>query len=195
MLKRQLTILAVLVLVAAALNVPIAVQLIHSRTQLWPGPALHVTGAAAASRGWPHRTPHETAWPAPDYWTVSKEFGGRYYHIASRSASDPTRNAYSMQYETYGWPLPVLHRVQMWWDWEDPALKGPESDPAMALYWPGLVLNPLIVGGGVWALVIAPWALYFEMQRAKWRRSGRCLRCGYPTGVGPVCTECGTAVG
>ncbi len=50
-----------------------------------------------------------------------------------------------MTVQRYGWPLSVLERKMMWWDWSDPTLNGPESSPSPALLLPGLILNPLIV--------------------------------------------------
>ena len=56
--------------------------------------------------------------------------------------------------------------------------------------WPGFVLNTIF-----WALVM--WLL---CMIPRWIRSGvwiirrRCMRCGYPVGTSPVCTECGRPI-
>jgi hypothetical protein len=79
-------------------------------------------------------------------------------------------------------------------DWNDPGLRGPESDPAPSLKLQGLVLNPLIVGGAAWMVLVLPWFLGIIITRWSRRRRNRCMACGYPIGTSSVCTECGSQV-
>ena len=99
-----------------------------------------------------------------------------------------------MEVQLLGWPIPVIEEKQMWWDWDDPKLKGPEPDPALSLKMAGLLVNPLIVGGGAWLIVVLPWFVPVVARRWWRQRQGRCMTCSYPIGTSPVCTECGSAI-
>jgi hypothetical protein len=91
-----------------------------------------------------------------------------------------------------GWPLPVLEQKQMWWDWDDPALKGPEPDPRLQLLPLGLIVNPLIVGSSLFVLLAGAWVLLVGMRRMRWRAEARCTNCGYPIRTPSTrCAECG----
>jgi hypothetical protein len=59
-----------------------------------------------------------------------------------------------------------------------------------------LPLDPLPLGFAVNCLFFAAvvWLSWFTprvLRSLKWAIQRRCLRCGYPVGVSPVCTECG----
>jgi hypothetical protein len=56
--------------------------------------------------------------------------------------------------------------------------------------WPGFAINTVFYAALLWLLFAAPFAL------RRWRRvkRGLCARCGYPWGVGAVCSECGSAI-
>jgi hypothetical protein len=56
------------------------------------------------------------------------------------------------------------------------------------------LLNPLIVGGAAWVVLVVPWFLGIIITRWSRRRRGRCMACGYPIGTSSVCTECGSQV-
>jgi hypothetical protein len=92
----------------------------------------------------------------------------------------------------WGWPRPVYEIVTMWWDSGDPALRGPDPVPPERVLWSGVVLNPLIVGVTAWLSLCVP-RLCRRMHRRRRRKAGRCVFCGYPAGLAPVCTECGRA--
>lgn len=82
----------------------------------------------------------------------------------------------------------------MWWDWNDPVLTGPISDPPPRLLWMGTLANPILLGTAAWLILVAP-LLAFVLGRRAWRaHGGQCTGCGYPVGTSPVCTECGAAV-
>jgi hypothetical protein len=55
---------------------------------------------------------------------------------------------------------------------------------------PGFLINTLFYAAILWLIFAAPFAL----RRTIRRRRGCCIACGYPVGVSPRCTECGTAV-
>ncbi len=59
--------------------------------------------------------------------------------------------------------------------------------------WSGIVLNSLVGAVGVWLMAVLPGAV----RRARYRRRGRCVACGYDlAGVdGGVCPECGAERG
>jgi hypothetical protein len=191
-LRTPALVLVLLVLIVAALNVPWSLTLMRSPTDVNQVPTTHATGEAAA-RPWPSRTPHDVPWPAPDYYSRGKAFGVRTYHVMA-STRTPGTNGFSMQAQHLGWPLPVIERKQMMWDWGNASLNGPESDPRPLLMPLGLVVNPLIVGGAAWMVLVLPWLVLIVFRRAWRRRAGCCLECGYPIGVHDCCTECGAAV-
>lgn len=182
----------ILVLLSAAVNVPIAVSAMRSRTTPRPPETVDLRGAAAAGRSWPGTTPHQQPWPDPQLWQFAPALGYRSYHAWApvRGSSD---TEFSMRLEHIGWPLPVLEIKRMWWDWNDPALSGPEPDPSPKLLAPGLVLNPLIVGSSVFMMFGAPVYAVVVLRRV-WRfRGGDCPWCGYELKGLDACPECGSA--
>lgn len=61
----------------------------------------------------------------------------------------------------------------------------------MHLKWQGLILNPLLVGGVLWLLVVGvPWAWSAVRAHRRLRR-GLCTRCGYDMRGLALCPECG----
>jgi hypothetical protein len=184
--------LLIFLLVSAAVNVPLATTFIIHRIRPF-GPSMNVTGAEAAARGWPATTPHDQPWPAPTQWGKGERFGTSIYHV-NVDAGPAAQNRFSMQVEHYGWPLPTLEKVQCWWDWNDPALKGPEPDPPLHVKWSGLILNPLILGGGLYLLLVAPVAAFLLGRRVARKRANQCVHCAYPLGAWDYCPECGKPV-
>lgn len=192
--RRTAVVLAMLLAVAAAVNVPLAVFLMGSRTTT---PKLKSAPPVMSTTGmgmhWPWATPHQTPWPAPNYWQESKRFGFRAIH-AMNGVIAAGANPYSMQVEFSGWPLPVIAKVEMEWDWNSPSLAGlagVEPDPRPQLVLRGLILNPILFAAGMWAVCLGPFELFWVVRRA-WRIRGRCCAaCGYPIGTSEVCTECG----
>ena len=195
--KRAIILLVAIVLIAAVINVPWALTRVqwlalrHQRTsmrlneQSLQGPQI--------PREWPSSTPHATPWPAPNGWDQTTAFGVRTFNVFGGKPADG-RNGFQMEVEQYGWPLPVLEDKQMWWDWNDPKLNGPENDPPISLMYRGALLNPIIVGGAFWLALIIPLTTIIVFKRQHRRRGNRCINCGYPRGDGNVCTECGTAL-
>jgi len=189
--RRTAVVVGVLLAVAAAINVPLAVFLMGSRTstpKLKSAPPVRNT--TGVGMDWPWVTPHQTPWPAPNYWQESTRFGFRTIHA---SQVEGQSQVYSMEVEFSGWPLPVIAKVQMWWDWNSPALAGVESEPGPQLVLRGLILNPILFAAVVWAVCLGPFEIFWAVRRA-WRIRGRCCAaCGYPIGTSEVCTECGVA--
>src|SRR5688572_15256120 len=188
--------LAALVAIAAIVNVPWAVTMIRSRLQ---APKLPMTMLLFARKGdqvpteYPSRTPHPKPWPAPDTWEEHEAFGYRLIRANSDTANS-NRDRFSMELQWAGWPLPVIEIKQMWWNWNDPALKGPENDPRPSLMLGGLLLNPLILGGSAWLALALPWLIFTMIRRSSRWRNRRCMACGYPVGTSPTCTECGASL-
>lgn len=56
--------------------------------------------------------------------------------------------------------------------------------------WPGFAINTIVCALGSWIL----WLTLLLAVRVPRRWRGQCGYCGYPTGVSPVCTECGRPV-
>ncbi|MEZ6164845.1 MAG: hypothetical protein R3B67_10460 [Phycisphaerales bacterium] len=188
--RGALIILLVLVLLAAAVNVPFAITKIRSRTGTFPTRSVDLDGPEAAAKGWPARTPHNRVWDEPDSWTMWSGFGIREYDVRSPSRN-PGENGFSMSVQFLGWPTAVIEIKQMWWNWGDPSLNGPESDPRPQLVPLGLVLNPVLVGGGAWVLLgLLPLAVRVTRRVVRIRR-GRCPWCGFDASGLEVCPECG----
>ena len=103
---------------------------------------------------------------------------------------------FAMQASRMGWPFPVLQHVQRWWPWEHPSWKLPHNrqDLGISLVWKGLVLNPLIVAGVPWLLVVGGLAAWRWMVGRRRLAAGQCAACGYPIGVSERCTECGVPI-
>jgi hypothetical protein len=188
--RRLLLLWLFLVLVGAAVNVPLAISKTRSRTTPPPRTTLNLRGAEAAEKPWPSSTPHPDPWPELEYWVYSRSFGYRHFD-ARASGPDPEANGFTMDVVHLGWPLPVIEHKQMWWDWDNPSLAGPEPDPAPSLLARGLIGNPLLIGTLVFVpLVLMPYAMV--MVRRAWRvRGGDCVRCGYTLDGLRTCPECG----
>lgn len=187
--RRTAVVLGVLLAVAAAVNVPLAVFLMGSRastSKLKVNPP--VIGATGIGKDWPWPTPHPVPWPALNYWQESTRFGFRAIHA---SQVEGQSQAYSMEVEFSGWPWPVIAKVEMWWDWNSPALAGVEPDPRPQLVLRGLILNPIVFAVGVWAVCLGPFEIFWAVRRARRIRGHCCVACGYPIGTSEVCTECG----
>ncbi|MFK7759676.1 MAG: hypothetical protein AB8C13_06995 [Phycisphaerales bacterium] len=151
---------------------------------------LNLFGVDAAKQGWPSATPHDVQWPDPKQWVKYWEFGYRDYNVVAPS-SDPELNGFSMQVQRLGWPFPAVEVKQMWWNWDDPALSGPEPDPRPLLVPLGVVLNPLVVGIPMWVvLCVFPVAIRVGIRLVRgWK--GHCVQCGFDAGSNEICTECG----
>jgi len=166
--------------------------LVHSDSSINQVPTAQLQAGTTPAK-WPAATPHSKPWPPPENWSQGSAFGCSVFDVRTNS-KETGKNGFSMVVQQTGWPLPVIEQKQMWWDWNDPTLSGPKNDPAPTLMLRGLVLNPIILGGGAWVVLVLPWILAIAATR-RWRhRRGRCVHCGYPVGVNAVCTECGTVL-
>lgn len=189
MLKRAAIIIALVSLIAAAVNFPVAMLCAKSRLQPRAPMTLNLVGDDASIRRWPVPGPHQHPWPPLNHYIEERDFG--YLHIQAHGGT-----AHQMQVEYTGWPLPCVRRVQMWWPWNDPVwATTAEPDPKPQIYWPGAIGNPLIFGVGLWTLLVLPAELLLIAQRRRRFRRRLCLKCGYPAaGKDPICTECGARV-
>ena len=190
--RRALVLLLVLVLLTAAVNVPFALTKIRSRTGAYPAQSEDVWLEEAAEKGWPVRTPHDRVWDAPESWTKWSGFGYREYDVRAPAPASG-ENGFGMMVQLVGWPMPVIEIREMWWNWNDPALQGPEPDPRPQLVPMGLVFNPLIVGGGAWVLVGLLPLLVRVGRRVRRGRRGLCVWCGFDSSGLELCPECGRA--
>ena len=192
-MKRPLILLLLFILIGAAINLPIAMQFLHSRTAP-PAPILvNVIGPQAALHDWPADTPHDTPWPTPTQWVMNGSFGYKTYNVYGWNGTRSNRiDRVQMQVDRMGWPLPVLEKVQMWWPWDDPKWKtANEPDPALHLVWSGVVLNPLIFGLSLWLVFVLPLVLFFNIRRRRRIAQNLCIKCAYPRGTSEKCSECG----
>jgi hypothetical protein len=186
-------VLALLVLLVAAVNPYVAEQFVFGRDWPWWRSVSISADAVGGSLKWPSPTPHSQPWPRPDRWDRTWR-SGLVHEAALAKSPDPGRPRFQMESWRWGWPLPVYERLCMWWDEDNPELRGPDRFPAPRVLWRGMLLNPVILGVPpgllIWVLMCVP-AIGRAGRKRRWRRGGRCVFCGYPVGIGPVCTECG----
>ena len=105
--------LLMFVLIGAAVNVPLAVTRLHSRTGTRAPGTLQIRGSEAAAHGWPGPTPHTRPWPDPN--TVQADQAWAYTRINAWGPDMPDRSRLFMQVELMGWPLPVLYKQRSSW--------------------------------------------------------------------------------
>ena len=192
-MKRPLLLLLLFILIGAAINLPIAMQFLHSRTSPRAPTLIDKRGPEAVGYEWPADTPHDIPWPKPSSWMMAGSFGYRHYDVRgwNGTMNDPT-DLVIMEVHRMGWPLPVLEQVQMWWPWDDPKWKTTnESDPALYLVWSGVVLNPLIFGLTLWLVFVIPIVLFFNIRLRHRIEQKVCIKCAYPRGTSEKCSECG----
>ncbi len=185
-MKRSLIVLLTLILLGAVLNLPIAIQFVGKQTKAWTA-YTQLLGTDAAQRGWP--SPPPLPWPEVSFWSDAKKFGHRQIDARAVEGSETT---HSMQLDLYGWPFAAVQERLLWWPWDDPkwSTNVPHS-PGVQLRWSGVVLNPVFYGLAVWLVFYVPFVASQAIRGAYRRRKGRCVNCGYPTGVSVACTECG----
>ena len=192
-MRRSLVLLLLFILIGAAINIPLAIHFLHSRTAPRAPTLVNDFGPQAAAHDWPAPTPHDTPWPAPTQWQMEGSLGYRNIQVYgwNGSRSNPTDRV-QMQVERMGWPLPALQRVQMWWPWDDPNWQSnAESDPALQLVWTGVVLNPLLLGVTLWLVLVLPFVVFINVRRRLRIAHNCCPKCAYSCGSSQRCSECG----
>lgn len=183
-MKRLVIILALLILVAAVANLMLAIratnadplQALGGRVQVLPAPG-----------DWPSPTP--VPWPHPNQRMVAEVFAARSTDVRTVESGQTT---HSMEHEEFGWPLPVLERVQMWWPWDDPrwaTTLPPET--GLMVRWAGFVLNPLMAGAAAWLAFVLPFPMVGWLRRRRRASRGLCVRCAHPLLDAARCPECG----
>ena len=182
------------ILLVAAFNVYFAAHLANTiRHQ--PTSATHQERGDEVPSGWPTRTPHDDPWPAPTVSMERRGFGKSAVDVRWENP-DPDTNGYSLMLRRMGWPFASLELKQWGWDWDDPALKGPSPRPPLGLVPTGLVLNPIIIGGGSYLLILTPFVAFTIGRRFERKRKGLCPICSRPmpiTKTGRVCDSCVSA--
>jgi len=181
-------IVTVAVIVGASMPSLIAYIAMPVRGQRTPN-VINDFGADAAQRGWPAQTP--TPWPAPTQWAEHRSFGYRY--VAVYSGATPQATSHQMQFESVGWPVPVVQRVEMWWPEDGPQ---PSMPPNMdwVISWEELIVTSAFAGIACGALVAMPWIMLGWAIRGSRLRRNRCPACAYPLGDAPNCSECGEVI-
>ena len=180
------------ILVAAVINVAFSVsKLATLRHRVRESGYLSKDGDRP--RNWLIATPHDEPWPSPAYSNVWRGFGTTFFDGQTSNKENP-KAKFSMDAHLTGWPLSVLGQQYIYWDWDNPALKGPKHNPTVRLMPLGLILNPIIIGGGGYALLFSPLIAFVLGRRFERLRHGLCVRCGYDVrGIeGEACPECGS---
>lgn len=180
-MRRTLLVILFLVLVCAVGNLVVAIIATDENA---PRATLvaNLIGAEAAAAGWPAATP--LPWPDVTGWSDERRFA--YRRLGAWSWPEPPPDAdqakttHQMELEEFGWPLPVLDRLQLWWPWEDPkwSTKVPH-DSGLRIRWSGLALNSIMQALAIWLAVFGPFHLWSAALRWRRRSRGECLACGY----------------
>jgi len=185
--KKPVLILILFILIAAAINFPFATFFLKSRRDAKGATVAQITGPEAVALGWPSDTPHETEWPQPGQWQETRSFAYRHIQVWGGGS-------HQMEYQLIGWPLPVYEQVQMWWPWNDPTWQTTEQhDPALGVCWSGALLNPIIVGGAAWLVLVMPIFVGVSLRKQLRTLRGHCIKCGYDLrgDLEAGCPECG----
>jgi hypothetical protein len=185
-------VLVLLSLLAASTSLAVGIELL-TITGNFPDQGssqLDLVRLDAVDKGWPSTTPHQMPWPAPDRWLRQTLVGRWYYSVDAHDPDRPGYSLFSMRVLQAGWPFPVIERKQMWWDWNDPNLKGPESAPRFKILWGWLALSVVVFAGGLWLIVFAPLALWTLMIRFERVLRGQCAICGSDRMGCDKCPEC-----
>jgi hypothetical protein len=199
--KRQAVILLVLILAAAAINVPAAMLMMPWLRNPLQGRKFDVE-SPAVNRSWPVATPHPQPWPAVTLWMEGRWFGVTFIdakHTENGDAPGQLQSTHAVNVIAAGWPLRCIAHVQYRWVWHDPALQIPHAqeraDPGLVLRPVGLVLNPIIVGGGLWLLLFGVPIGWRRLRGRRRRKQGACPACGYDLrgATSTLCPECGAA--
>ena len=200
-MRRNLTTLAIFLLLGAVLNVAVAWS-----CAVW-SPLHWDRGSSSVGdlrERWRAAVDFDT-----DRWHmyVRRAFGLGCRHTAIcqniEYALGPGTDAYWIRYEMVfcqaGWPLPCaegwrreLKTTTAWltpFAWERLGVQGRRIVPLRPL-WMYATINTFFYATILWLLVRGPVVL----RRMIRQRRGRCPACGYLVGVSPVCTECGQTV-
>src|SRR5687768_2674250 len=150
-MRRRFVVFLALVLLFAAINTPFAIWCSQQSGPTRGTVVLNEIGPPATKYSWPSRTPHQQPWPPLHQYSVTRlGFGSVMIH----GWAGGQNSTHHMQTQLFGWPLPTIEHTQRWWPWSDPAWNLPTEpqDKGLRLRWSGLLLNPLILGGGLWLL-------------------------------------------
>ena len=163
------------VLLAAALNGAFAASRLETLRHNTKIPTILRNDEDMPKR-WPTPTPHDKPWPTPNDWSEFLAFGNRRYDV---SLIDSDRHGlFYMRAQVTGWPLPVLLQQSLSWDQTNAAFPGPNDRKPVRLMPLGLILNPIIIGGSAYLLLISPLLAFVIGRRFERRRQGLCTRCG-----------------
>src|SRR5262245_10737728 len=144
--RRHAKFLAVLLLIGAALNIPLAISCVRNVRFPPTVKPIELNSAKAGEVRWSEPTPKsQPPWPDPTRGSIYRTFGHTRYHLYNIDPTNPQQMVQSMQSDFYGWPLPCLAETNRWWAWDDPRWKTTEQpELPMHLVWSGVLLNPLL---------------------------------------------------
>lgn len=182
-----LLVLALLFFACATANLLVAIRATNLNGKPTT-PVANFFGAEAAAKGWPAATP--LPWPVVTQWSADRGFA--YRLSVAWSSPSPDTTTHQMVFEEFGWPLPVLDRVQLWWPWDDPkwtTTAPPDSE--LRIRWSALTLSSAAMALAIWLLLFGPFHLWTAARRWRHRSRGTCLECAYPLHGAPRCPECG----
>jgi hypothetical protein len=188
-MRRSFLVLALLFFACATANLLVAVPATNTRGIITTRVA-NLFGAEAAAEGWPAATP--MPWPVVTQWSAERGFAFR--ECIAWSGPSPDATTHQMVFAEFGWPLPVLDRVQLWWPEDDPKwTTAVPSDSGLRIRWSALTLSSAALALAIWLVLFGPFHLWTAARRWRRRSRGACLQCAYPLRGAPRCPECGWA--
>ncbi len=207
-MKRRLLILAVFLLAGAVVNVAVAWGIVLRSSVSPEGPPFErVSGESA----WPRPVPDD--WPLPQDQKLNRSWGlSELLTIAHVVPTPPlppkgTWIGVGMTLFRAGWPcrsleaeyqgkqfmdLPLVSRWRYSLTLPEPLtiIRHEEARYRPLPYrpiWPDFAVNTLFYAAILSLLICG----LFALRRLIRRKRGQCVKCGYPLGNSPVCTECG----
>lgn len=183
------TLLIVIVLICASVNVLFAITRIRS----YSGPATYgvlpkqYIGEEASRRGWVIDPPDGAEWPPPDRWIGWRRFGFREFHVYGRELEQEV----DLRLQRLGWPLAVLELRLFGSGSTGTGLQTREWTQRPKILPLGVLMNPLLVGFPLWVMLFGTPLAWKVVVRARRTGESRCPWCGYEGGGSGACPECG----
>ncbi len=184
--------LVALMFVAGVLNIVGAYVLAVIDGRPPPPLLIHAAGPDNPNIDWPAPPPPGVEWPEVTSLTESRQFG--HWHLEARAVGADRRMTHSMGADFFGWPVASMKRVKYRWPGQT-FTRGARTDDLLTPHWPGLIVNPILGGVGLWVVIFLPINFVSAARERRRRASGHCPECGYNLdgtgGTAAGCPECG----
>jgi len=217
-MKRRITIILLLLVVSAIVNIAVAWGCAYFYTpgttidDLMPKRDGEHAWIVSVPAHWP-KLPDGVLDGSGQTWTIVRYYGNEHDHDEENDVLT-TIESFIIDVWGHGWPMRSV-RGQYWnevvfdfqvkpttsvqryeghppeslWQLGIPISRGLYYLP-VAPIWSGFIINTLFYAVLLWLLWFAP----FAARRMIRHRRGQCEKCAYPVGTSSICTECGAAV-